>query len=377
MELKSKSSYPWGFGLQIRPSIEICEDLLYGLKMPFEQNVDNEPSLTQSPSTEVKPGKPVTLAHLSDPHISCMDQITTRDLLNKRLFGFLRWKLHRAAEHGAEALSALQTDLHQTKPDHIAVTGDVTHLGLAAEYKKARQWLKSLGPPAQVTVIPGNHDTYVKIRWSRTMSHWLEYMNSDVRSEITPETEMATDIFPSLRIRGCVAIIGVNTAHPSAPHLAVGSIGAAQMHKLKEILAQMAGSQLYRVLLIHHPPASGAVSWRKRLTDAAELASLLEKYGADLVLHGHAHRTMLNFLATPSGKVPVFGVPSISAIGRTPERRARYYLYYIKPVSSGWDVRLEVRVFAAEENRFISEKEESWSTEKLPKPARPEMKIEY
>jgi 3',5'-cyclic AMP phosphodiesterase CpdA len=126
----------------------------------------------------------------------------------------------------------------------------------------------------------------------------------------------------------------------------------------------MAGSQLYRVLLIHHPPAPGTVSWRKRLTDAAELASLLQKYGADLVLHGHAHRTMLNFLPTPYGKVPVFGVPSISAFGRRPERRARYYLYHIKPASSGWDVRLEIRIFAAEENRFISEREESWSTPK-------------
>ena len=345
--------------------------------MPFEQNVDNDPSPTQSPLTEVKPEKPLTLAHLSDPHISCMDQITTRDLLNKRLFGFLRWKLHRGAEHGAEALCALQRDLHQTKPDHIAVTGDVTHLGLAAEYKKASEWLQSLGPPARVTVIPGNHDTYVKIRWSSTMSHWLDYMNSDVRSVNTSGTEMATDIFPSLRIRGCVAIISVNTAHPSAPHLAVGSIGAAQIHKLKEILAQMAGSQLYRILLIHHPPAPGTVSWRKRLTDAAELASLLEKYGADLVLHGHAHQTMLNFLPTPSGKVPIFGVPSISAIGRTPERRARYYLYHIKPGSSGWDVTLEVRKYSPDKHCFIREKKENWPTQKMPKPARPEMKIEY
>ena len=86
----------------------------------------------------------VTLAHLSDPHISCMDNITARDLVSKRLFGFLKWKLHRAAEHGHSVLSALQTDLRQTKPDQIAVTGDLTHLGLSAEYKKARQWLQKL-----------------------------------------------------------------------------------------------------------------------------------------------------------------------------------------------------------------------------------------
>ena len=71
-----------------------------------------------------------TLAHLSDPHIACMEDISARDFVNKRLFGYLRWKLHRGAEHGSGVLSALQTDLTQTKPDHIAVTGDLTHLGL-------------------------------------------------------------------------------------------------------------------------------------------------------------------------------------------------------------------------------------------------------
>ena len=65
-----------------------------------------------------------------------MDDITARDLVSKRLFGYLRWKLHRSAEHGSGVLSALQSDLTQTKPDHIAVTGDLTHLGLSAEYQE-------------------------------------------------------------------------------------------------------------------------------------------------------------------------------------------------------------------------------------------------
>jgi 3',5'-cyclic AMP phosphodiesterase CpdA len=307
----------------------------------------------------------IALAHLSDPHISCMEAIAARDLLNKRLFGFLRWKLHRGTEHSGSILSALQMDLRHTSPDHIAVTGDLTHLGLAAEYKKARQWLQSLGSPARVTAIPGNHDAYVEIRWQQTMAHWVEYMISDDRPEPTSKAEKTTRIFPSLRVRGCAAVIGVSTAHPSAPHLAVGRIGAPQMRKLEKILVRTAGSGLYRILLIHHPPVTGTVSWRKRLTDAAGLGSILKKYGAELILHGHAHRETLNFLSTPYGKVPIVGVPSISAIGRTPERRARYYLYRIKPEASSWHIRCEIRVFASEENRFIREKEKSWSTPKM------------
>jgi len=309
----------------------------------------------------------ITLAHLSDPHISCMGDITARDLVNKRLFGYLRWKLHRGAEHGSSVLSALQTDLEQTKPDHIAVTGDLTHLSLSAEFKETRQWLQSLGSPSQVTVIPGNHDAYVKLIWHQTMAHWSEYMISDTPREDDQKANHTENIFPSLRTRGCIALIGVCTARPSAPHLAVGSIGTRQLQNLETILAQTAKKRLYRVVLIHHPPAPGTVSWRKRLTDAAELRSLLEQYGVGLILHGHAHRTLHSYLQTPAGKIPVMGASSITALNRTPERRARYYIYRITPGGDVWDVRLEVRIYSPEENCFIRESEQQLENPKMPK----------
>lgn len=335
--------------------------------MAFEKNVNADSAHNPSSLTDGNSKKPITLAHLSDPHISAMEGITTRDFLTKRVFGFLRWKLHRGAEHGDDVLSALHTDLNHIQPDHIAVTGDLTHLGLSAEYKKTRQWLQSLGSPVHITVIPGNHDAYVKTIWHQTMAHWTDFMISDSRSEAARKPEKDKDLFPILRTRGCVALIGVNTAHPSAPHLAVGTIGASQMQKLENILARTSGSGLYRALIIHHPPAPGIVSWRKRLTDAADLCSLLEQYGADLILHGHAHRILHYNLPKPSGKIPVFGAPSISALGRTLERRARYYLFRITPGSNGYNVALEVRIYALEKNRFIREREQSWSTNKMPK----------
>ncbi|MFC1876510.1 metallophosphoesterase family protein [Thermodesulfobacteriota bacterium] len=305
--------------------------------------------------------KTVTLAHLSDPHISCMNNITGRDLAGKRLLGYLRWKLQRSAEHGDHVLAALKTDLARTEPDHIAVTGDLTHLSLPAEFEKARQWLQSLGPPSKVTVIPGNHDTYVKTDWCQTMAHWTDYMLSDNLRKDDHNTEDTTTLFPCLRTRGCVAIIGVCTARPSAPHLAVGSIGARQLHKLATILSQTARKRFYRVVLIHHPPASGSVSWRKRLTDAAAMQSLLAHYGAELILHGHAHRTLRYNLQTPGGNLPVVGIPSISALSRRPERRARYHIYRITPVDAGWDVRREVRLYSPDDNCFIRESEQRFN----------------
>lgn len=305
----------------------------------------------------------ITLAHLSDPHISCMDDITGWDLASKRLLGYLRWKLHRSAEHGDRVLTALQADLAQTEPDHIAVTGDLTHLSLSAEYKKAKRWLQSLGSPSQVTVIPGNHDTYVKINWRQTMAHWIDYMLSDNPRGDDHNAEDTDTIFPCLRTRGCIAIIGVCTARPSAPHLAVGSIGAKQLQKLATILSQTARKRFYRVVLIHHPPAPGSVGWRKRLTDASDLRSLLEQHGAELILHGHAHRTFHNYLQTPTGNIPVMGAPSISALGRTLERRARYNIYRITPVDAGWIVKFEVRIYSPDDNCFIRESEQQLGNE--------------
>ena len=191
-----------------------------------------------------------------------MDAITARDLLCKRVFGYLRWQLPRGAGHAEGVLSALHADLAKTKPAHIAVTGDLTHLSLPAEFKKARQWLQSLGSPSQVTVIPGNHDTYVNTDWHQTMAHWTEYMLSDTPRDDDHNVENMDRIFPCLRIRGRVAIIGVCTAQPSAPHMAVGSICSIQLHRLENILSQTDRHKYFRVLLIHHPPASGTVIWR-------------------------------------------------------------------------------------------------------------------
>jgi 3',5'-cyclic AMP phosphodiesterase CpdA len=302
-----------------------------------------------------------SLAHISDPHISSMDDIQSRDLKGKRFFGYLKWRLQRSAEHRGIVLSALQDDLARTKPDHIAVTGDLTHLSLPAEYRQTRLWLESLGSPDKVTVIPGNHDTYVKTVWQQTLAHWTDFMLSDDADTGDNPGSGFEGIFPSLRIRGRIALIGVCTALPTAPHLAVGTIGAWQLQKLKTLLTITADQEFFRVVMIHHPPVPGTVSWRKRLTDAPAFKSLIARYGAELILHGHAHTSEFGKLESPNGHVAVIGVPSASALGRKPRRRARYFTYHITPRTSGWHLRLTGRVYSPAKNQFITEHESPFS----------------
>ena len=298
-----------------------------------------------------------TLAHLSDFHLSALNKINLRDLLNKRLFGYAKWRLRRGSEHSPEVLQALVRDLQITGPDHTVVTGDLTHLGLPVEFREARKILHLLGSPSKITVIPGNHDAYVRTEWSTTFGHWAEYMVSDspfLRSEAGTDSK---NTFPSLRIRGFVALVGVSTARPSGLFFAVGSVGQVQLRELERILAETGQQNLFRVLLIHHPPLPGTVSWRKRLTDGAALRLILARQGVELVLHGHAHRGSLGHVDTVIGEAPTFGVTSASALGRTRKRRARYHIYRLKKNTQGWEIVVSVRCYSPSSESFVEDTE--------------------
>jgi len=298
-----------------------------------------------------------TLAHLSDPHLAYHHDIRLTDLLNKRLFGYLKWWLGSRYGHHGDVIAALIEDLKACQPDHIAVTGDLTHLGLPAEFLKAKELLNLLGKPGQVTVIPGNHDAYVGSAWDRNLIHWADYIISDGK-DITDDRAISSQtLFPSLRVRNAIALIGVSTARPCSTFLAVGSIGKRQLNRLQEILIDTGQRGLFRVVLLHHPPVPGVVNWRKRLTDGSAFRAIIRQHGADLILHGHAHRHSHGRVKTPDGHAPVIGISSASASGDNSKRQARYHLYRFSQTASGWEVQVCVRSYLSRNKRFDVEAE--------------------
>lgn len=301
-------------------------------------------------------GKKFVLAHFSDPHMASRDPVRWRDLVNKRMLGHLGWKLRRSAEHREGILAVLQKDLERANPDHIAVTGDLTRLGLPSEFRKAQWWLQTLGAPTHVTVVPGNHDAYVRADWHQTFALWSDYMASDRQFRREGPATGFDDLFPVVRVRDRIVLIGLCTAHPRPPHLATGNIGDLQLKRLETILEQTAGRGFFRVILIHHPPVSGIVSRRKRLTDAPALSKLIGRYGAELVLHGHSHKTTHTVLRTPAGSTTVVGAPSASSLGRTHDRRARYFIYGILLSANGWEVKITERIYSPDDDRFLPER---------------------
>lgn len=276
------------------------------------------------------------LAHLSDLHLAPPPwRANWRDLASKRLLSRLAWRRKRH-NHSAEALAAIAADVRAQAPDHIALTGDLTNFSTAEEFAAARRWLETLGPVSTVTVSPGNHDALVRGQAADPFAAWRPWLGDK------PDAP-----FPTIRIRGPVALINLCSALPTAPHLAQGRLGEAQLGRLADLLQSCRGAGLFRILLIHHPVTSGVVSARKALTDGPALRETLARYGAELVLHGHAHEAALSRVKGSEGPIPVLSVPSASAPPGGHGVPARWHGFEVERRNGGgFATRVVVRGFA-------------------------------
>jgi 3',5'-cyclic AMP phosphodiesterase CpdA len=269
------------------------------------------------------------LAHLTDPHLGPLPEMRRRDLASKRLFGYLNWQRNRAHVFDNQILAALVEDMRAHRPDHIAVTGDLVNLALSEEFAAAHDWLKTLGEPHNVTVIPGNHDAYVPGAFGELIQIWRHFMADDDGGG-----EVAR--FPFVRRRGPVALIGLSTAVATLPLMATGHIGTDQATALGSHLAALGDEGLFRVVLIHHPPVAGITAWQRRLIGAGLLRAEIAKHGAELVLHGHNHRMNVGRLAGAKADVPVVGAAAASTAPRSYRTGGAYNLFRIEETAGSF-----------------------------------------
>lgn len=266
-----------------------------------------------------------------------MPQPRGLDLFGKRALGYVNWQRKRHAVHQRDVLAALVSDIHAQRPDHIAITGDLVNIALPAEFVEAAAWLKTVGAPQDVSLVPGNHDAYAISTRHHFLKAWEDYLRGDGASALAT--------FPYVRRRGPLALIGLSTAIPTAPFMATGLLGMAQRAALERILLQLAQENLCRVLLIHHPLYTAPGRWTARLRDADDLLALLKRYGVELVLHGHDHRHAAVWFDGPDHRIPTIGVPSASAASRGHQQPAAYNLFSIERARNAWRIEQTVRGF--------------------------------
>ncbi len=290
------------------------------------------------------------LAHLSDVHLAPLPRPQVRQLLGKRLSGYLSWRHNRQAMHSRNIIDLMVSDINKMKPDHVAITGDLVNIALEAEFSQAQRWLKDFGPGNWISLVPGNHDAYVPVSQEKGMGLWHSYMTGNVPNE--HHTRCFAGDFPYVRRFDDIALIGVSTAIPTLPFVAGGRIGKDQLDALENILRDFGQQNLCRVIMIHHPPLPGQNRWRKALWDAEDFKDVLAHCGAELVLHGHNHTHMFQTTPGPEAAIPVYGVPSASMVSKKPKPPACYYLFEIEKTRQNWSIGGTMRTLSQNEAGF-------------------------
>jgi 3',5'-cyclic AMP phosphodiesterase CpdA len=273
-----------------------------------------------------------TIAHLSDPHLGPMTGFTPPHWNLKRAIGWINWQRNRRDLHLTSVADQLLADLKQQRPDHIAVGGDLINIGLSAEYIRALAWMQSVGTPQNVSLVPGNHDVYTTLPADEPgIERWRAFMTS---ADVIPGS---TNGFPYVRRFGDVALVGLNSAVETPPAIATGRLGASQIEAARAVLRQLAFEDRFRLVMIHHPPLPGQAKSGRELLDAPAFSAMLAETGAELVVHGHNHRTMQTVLSRRNDlpSIPVIGVASASAAKvHKHDNLACYHLFTIERTSA-------------------------------------------
>lgn len=302
---------------------------------------------------------PLRLAHLSDPHLLSLAGATVLDFANKRWIGGLNLLINRSRHHSTEVFESMVADLNEGSADHVLVTGDITNVAHEEEFRFAKGFFDRIRlGPGDVTVIPGNHDTYV----SAGVEYFDKYFGGFCRADTGWEWSEGR-LWPTVRVRGPVAIVALSTGLVTPWFTAWGQLGDEQLERLEQVLTDPRLKDKFRVVAIHHPPAGRAARRKGRgLRDHEAFAAVVARAGAELVLHGHEHLDLREALEGPDGRaIPVRGIQSATFVGGKSEHRARYRVYEVaeegaasgggRPILAGE----RLRVWSIEERRFVDD----------------------
>ena len=194
------------------------------------------------------------LAHISDIHLGPLPALTLLELASKRITGFVNWHRNRRRHMFANTLEILMEDIERRDPDHLAITGDLVNLASSLEIGTIAKWLEDAGKPENISIVPGNHDAYVRGAYDKATKAWYPYMRGDQGPDEWDEDD---HVFPYLRVRGKVAMIGCSTAVATPPFAASGYFGHRQARETVNMLRAAGEAGLFRVVMIHHPPIRG------------------------------------------------------------------------------------------------------------------------
>jgi len=295
------------------------------------------------------------LIHMADPHLSTLEGEKFSRLRGKRWSGYLSWFKNRRKHYLPVVLDKLVDAIKAENADQILLTGDLVHIGLRSEIAQAAAWLNTLGPAEQVMLVPGNHDIYGKESADLVSHAWSDYL---FQSTPPPGSAPLADQYPVVRKLGKLSLIGLSTGCVTPVFMAGGTLGEEQLQRLDVLLQQAATEDQMVVLLIHHPPLPGMTDWRKALTDATALQTVLQGHPPLLMFYGHLHHNHEQHW----GDTRIFCTAAASSVSD-----ASYRVIDIEDRQDRWDFRMSLKsvsLEAGEELKFATTDDQSWEVPK-------------
>ena len=257
--------------------------------------------------------------HCSDIHLLHLRRIDMYRYFNKRLTGAANLLLKRRKLHDSRLFDRIVETSIKLGVQRFVITGDLTNLAFESEFEHVRDRLREL--PMPVTLIPGNHDAYTR------RSEQQKRCELILREFMTDAHVGGGLEYPFVTRHRNVAFVGLSSAIATPPFSAVGQVGSLQLQRMGERLHELSKKDVLRVVLIHHPVVDGVAKSHHELLDRKAFSDVLARFGAELILHGHEHKTMQSELLGPNGRVPVHGIASGTSRSMKLKKRAAFSIY--------------------------------------------------
>ncbi len=278
------------------------------------------------------------LAHFSDVHVTHFP-LSGKPAL-KRLAAVASYTLAGRGRHFAgsdQRIGKLLEDVDAQGVDHALCTGDLTGVSTEAEFERVAELFgPRLQQPARYTVIPGNHDRYVKGAQGLFERHFAALSEGGQ--------------FPFVKHLGPqVSVVAIDVARPTNLVDSSGLCGEKQRAALEGLLTDRSLKGRFVILALHYGllRSEGQRDSRPHgLRDDLELMALIDRDDVtlDLVLHGHMHRPYV--VKTKRRTIINAG----SATDLHVRQGCGYHVYEIEPASGR--VKIERRAWSAGPARY-------------------------
>ena len=252
--------------------------------------------------------------------------------------------VHFGKPHLPLVRAALERFIEDAHPDVVVVSGDLTQRAKVREFEAAREFLDGLAPLPVVTTL-GNHDVPVYRIFERLLSPYKNY-----RAMISPELDSVTDVDGA-------RIVALSTAAPYT-HIVNGRLRRSQF-RYAERAFDATPSGWRRIVTIHHHLISpGDFEREEPLPDATTIIRAFHRWGVDLVLSGHLHRS---FVKTSDEGLPAAtvtrGIPIVHAGTATSSRgrgkeRGRNSFNLVRVEES--EIEVSVYLYSGDSDRFVA-----------------------